>query len=152
VRLLRRGRIRVLRLIGMKVRDHPDRVSLQFAGLKRPIWAHIMRSSLGHFLERPIGDDEIEALITLWRLDDRTGMASIAQRTMRETFARFRQGPADAHARARVRDRTARQWLEGARLFAGRGQRLEAARYLARAIWWSPATVRQFIARSPDQR
>lgn len=141
VRLLRRGRIRTLPLIGMKQRDHDERSLVRYGGIKRTNWTAIMRDSLERYLQRPVRDDEIAALITLWRHDGIPGMAPIAERTMREAFAQFRSEHPDPELQRRVRDRTARQWLEAATRFANAGQRAEARRYLARATMWSPKTV-----------
>jgi GT2 family glycosyltransferase len=140
-RLLRRGRIRTLRLTGIRVREHDDRTSIRCASIKRPIWTPIMRRSLARYLGRPIGDEEIAALITVWRLDGTIGMAGTAQKTMREAFARFSDEHEDPAWRRLIRERTARQWLEGARAFRSSGHLAEAMRYWARAARWSPATV-----------
>src|ERR1700682_593263 len=141
VRLLRRGRILTLPLVGMKQRQHNARSAVQYATVKRANWTEIMTQSLGHYLGRPIRDEEIAALITVWRHDGMTGMAPTADRTMREAFARFRSEHSDQELRRCVRNRTARQWMEGAQIFAKDGHLAEAARFVARAAWWSPATA-----------
>jgi hypothetical protein len=141
VRLLRRGRIQTLPLIGMKQRDHDARSAVQFGSLKRANWTAIMRRSLGRYLGRPIGEEEITALITLWRLDGRTGMATAAQRTMAEAFDRFRSEHSNRELRRCVRSRVARQWMNAAGVFAHAGHPAEATRFVARAAWWSPTTV-----------
>jgi glycosyltransferase involved in cell wall biosynthesis len=141
VRLLRRGRILTLPLIGMRQRDHNARSIVQYAAVKRRNWAGIMKESLSRYLERPILDDEIAALITVWRHDGATGMAGIADKTMREAFARFRREHSDRELRKCVRDRTAREWLQGAREFKNAGHLAEASRFLAHAAWWSPSIV-----------
>ncbi len=141
VRLLRRGRILTLPLIGMKQRAHDARSAVQYAAVKRANWTGIMTESLGRYLRRAIREEEITALITVWRHDGATGMATIADRTMREAFARFRHEHSDQGLRRCARNRIARQWMEGARNFASSGCRAEATRYVARAAWWSPATA-----------
>ena len=141
VRLLRRGRILTLPLVGMKQRQHNARSAVQYATVKRANWTEIMTQSLGRYLGRPIRDEEIAALITVWRHDGMTGMAPTADRTMREAFARFRSEHSDQELRRCVRNRTARQWMEGARIFATAEHLAEATRFVARAAWWSPATV-----------
>ena len=141
VRLLRRGRIVILPLTGMKQREHDARSRVQYARVKRANWTAIMSESLGRYLGRTIRDDEIAALITVWRHDGVTGMATMAERTMREAFARFRREHPDHDLQQSARRRTARQWMEGARLFAARGHFAEATRFAARAVRWSPATV-----------
>ncbi len=139
VRLLRRGRVLTLPLIGMRQRDHGARSSVQYAEVKRANWNAIMSDSLGRTLGRAMRQEEIAALITVWRFDGKTGMAPTADRTMREAFARFCSVYSDRELRRCVRRRTARQWIEGARRFAGSDNLAEAVRYLARAAWWSPA-------------
>lgn len=141
VRLLRTGRILTLPLIGMKQRDHKGRATVEYAGIKRANWTAIMRKSLAPYLGRPVSDDEIAALITVWRFDGKSGMAPSADRTMQEAFARFRREHRDLELRRRLRNRVARQWLQGARFFANAGHRAEAMRFLLRATRWSPAMV-----------
>jgi hypothetical protein len=141
VRLLRRGRILTLPLIGMKQRHHDSRSSVHYASVKRANWTAIMSESLGCYLGRPIRDEEIAALITVWRLDGAKGMARTAESTMREAFARFCSVHSDRALRRCVRNRTALQWLAGARVFADAGHLAEAMRFVARAVAWSPASV-----------
>lgn len=141
VRLLRRGRILTLPLVGMKQRDHDARSAVRYAALKHGYWTAIMGRSLAGYLRRPIHHEEIAALITVWRHDGKRGAAPAADKTMREAFRRFRGEHPGRELRRCVRQRTARQWLEGARIFARAGDRAEAARYLARAAAWSAATV-----------
>jgi hypothetical protein len=137
VRLLRRGRILTLPLIGMKQRQHGSRSALQYAAIKRANWTAIMTDSLTRYLGRPIRENEIAALITLWRHDGKVGMGPIADGTMREAFARFGREHPDRELRRCVRKRTARQWLEAAQAFANAGDFAEASRFVARAATWS---------------
>jgi glycosyltransferase involved in cell wall biosynthesis len=141
VRLLRRGRILTLPLIGMKQRHHNARSLVQYVTIKRANWTAIMGQSLTRYLGRPIRQEEIDALITVWRHDRKSGMAATADRTMREAFARFRSEHADRKLRTCVRRRTARQWMEGAQVFANAGRLAEAVRFMARAALWSPLAV-----------
>jgi len=141
VKLLRRGRILTLPLVGMRQRQHEARSLVQYATKKRANWTAIMRGALERYLGRAIRDEEISALITLWRHDGVTGMARIADQTMREAFARFRNAHSDSALRACARRRIARQWMEGARHFARAGYHIEAMRYRARAASWSPRAV-----------
>jgi glycosyltransferase involved in cell wall biosynthesis len=141
VRLLRRGRILTLPLIGMKQRDHDTRSAVQYAAIKRSNWTAIMTRSLTQYLNRPISDEEIAALITVWRHDGAIGRAPTADRTMREALARFRSEHSDPELQKCVRNRIARQWMEGARVFANAGLRGEALRFVARAARWSPRNV-----------
>jgi hypothetical protein len=130
-----------LPLIGMKQRHHDARSAVQYASIKRANWTAIMTRSLTSYLGRPIRDEEIAALITVWRLDGTTAMAPIAERTMREAFARFCRDHSSEELRRCVRKRTARQWMEGARAFANAGNLAEATLFVARAARWSPSEV-----------
>ncbi|MEO8034198.1 MAG: glycosyltransferase family A protein [Acidobacteriota bacterium] len=141
VRLLRRGRILTLPMIGMKQRDHNARSHVLYGSAKRANWTAIMSGSLGRYLGRPIRAEEIAALITVWRLEGETGRAGTADRTMREAFDRFRSEHRDPALRRCVRGRIARQWMQGAANFARAGQRTEAMRYRLRAAGWSPITA-----------
>jgi Glycosyl transferase family 2 len=136
VRLRRRGRIETLPLVGMAKRTHPDQSLQRYAERKRANWSGIMRAALEPYLRRPVRDDELAALITVWRRDGRAGMASRADEVMRAAVARFQDEVDDPSLHACVRSRIARQWSLGARTFAARGQALEAMHYLARAARW----------------
>jgi glycosyltransferase involved in cell wall biosynthesis len=141
VRLLRQGRIASVPLIGMRQREHGDRSLVKYREVKRANWTAIMRDSLGRYLDRPVLDEEIAALITLWRHDGARGRSSLAERPMREAFARFCRDHTDESLRRQVRERTARQWWEAAAVFAKAGHRVEALRYQTRAASWSPRTT-----------
>lgn len=136
VRLLRRGRIETLPLVGMTKRAHEKQSLTQYADVKRANWSAIMRSSLEPYLQRSVSDEEIAALITVWRQDGRRGMGKIADAVMREAFARFRRDVEDRELQKRVRRRIARQWLDAARNFASRRQPIEAAKFTTRALRW----------------
>lgn len=136
VRLLRRGRIETLSFVGMTKRTHGDQAWLRYAGVKRANWVGIMRSSLEPYLRRAVRDDEIDALITVWRHDRRLGVAKIADDVMLEAFARFRDTVPDRALRACARRKIALQWYVAARHLARRGHPLEAMKYLARAARW----------------
>jgi glycosyltransferase involved in cell wall biosynthesis len=141
VRLLQRGRILTLPIVGMRQRDHGARSNVRYGATKRANWTSIMRRSLAVTLERDVADDEIDALITVWRHDGVTGHGALADRTMREAFAKFCVRHSDRALQRWLRRRTARQWLEAAGQFARLGHRIEAVRYLLRAARWSPPTV-----------
>jgi glycosyltransferase involved in cell wall biosynthesis len=136
VRLGRRGRIVTLPLIGMRQRDHDNRSLVRYGGVKRANWKGIMGRSLTSYLGRPIGDDEIAALITVWRHDGAPGASRVADRVMREAYRRFCGRVGEKDVRKRLRERIARQWLAGARHFANAGRRGEAWRYRFRALRW----------------
>lgn len=136
VRLLRRGRIETLPFIGMTKRTHSDQSMKRYGSVKRANWSGIMRSALGPYLRRAVCDDEIAALITVWRYDGVLGMAGIADGVIREAFARFRSEVPDPALQRCARRKIARQWYVGARLFASAGHPLEAMTYLVRAARW----------------
>lgn len=131
-RMLRRGRIVTLPLVGMRQRDHGARSLAKYAGIKHANWTKIMRGSLTRWLGRAVSDAEIAALITVWRHDGVLGQASLADGVMREAFARFRGEGADV-----ARRRIVKQWSEGAARWAKKGKHLEALHYRWRAFKWS---------------
>jgi glycosyltransferase involved in cell wall biosynthesis len=136
VRLLRRGRILTLPFVGMRKRQHEASSTSRYAGVKRANWSGIMRQSLTRYLARPVSENEIDSLITLWRHDGKLGMAPGADRVMREAFARFCVQYSDHRLQRCVRERTARQWTEGAGMFASAGHPAEAAEFSNRAASW----------------
>lgn len=136
VRLLRRGRIHTVPFVGMVKRAHPDQSFHRYAAVKRANWTGIMRSALEPYLRRPLRDEEIDALITVWRHDDRIGQGPMADELMREAFARFRTDVPDPALQACARRKIAGQWYLAARILISRGFRLEGMRYLARAARW----------------
>ena len=99
-RLARRGRIETLPFVGMTKRTHGNQSLARYAAVKRAHWTGIMRSSLEPFLRRAVRDDEIAALITVWRHDGTLGMAGTADDVMREAFARFRNENEDGALQA----------------------------------------------------
>jgi glycosyltransferase involved in cell wall biosynthesis len=146
VRLLRRGRFLSLPLVGMKQRQHNARSDVQYGARKRHNWTSIMSESLARHLGRAVATTEINALITLWRLDGALGMAPTADAILREAFSHFCHEHEDAALRNHVRRRTAQQWMNAATTFLRRGQRIEALRYVLRAARWNLATVFATIA------
>jgi GT2 family glycosyltransferase len=136
VRLLRRGRIETLPFAGMRKRTHSGQSDVRWDSVRRTHWTAIMRSSLEPFLERAVADDEIAALITLWRLDGSVGRARLAERVMKEALSRFQAQVPDLALQAHARRAIAHQWYLGARDFARRGHPLESLKYLARTVSW----------------
>jgi glycosyltransferase involved in cell wall biosynthesis len=136
VRLLRRGRIETLPLVGMTNRRHAGQTWPKWGfAAKRAQWTAIMRSSLERYLQRAVSDDELAALITVWRRDGRLGMARVADAVMREAFARFRSE--NPELEVRVRTEFVRRWLTAALNFARRRHPIEAVKYVLRAARWS---------------
>ena len=136
VRLLRRGRLETLPFVGMIKCTHANQAGKLGAAFKPTHWTGIMRSALELYLRRAVRDDEIRALITLWRQDDGLGLGGIADDVMREAFARFRHDVPDPALQARLQRRIAWQWYYAGRILQSRGHWLEAMPYLARATRW----------------
>lgn len=136
VRLLRRGRIETLPFAGMTKRTHGGQSNVHFASIKRSNWTRIMRSSLEPFLRRAVRDEELAALITVWRLDGTVGVAAVADDVMREAFARFCSDVANPALQESARRRIAYAWYRAARNFVRRRHPVEAMKYLARAARW----------------
>ncbi len=136
VRLLRRGRLETLPFVGVRKRTHADQSILRWAGERRVIWSRVMRSSLEPYLMRPVCDEEIDALITVWRDDGIPGRAALADSVMREAFARFCAAVPDRALRVIARKKIAHRWFIAGRIFRSRGHPAEAAKYLARAARW----------------
>jgi glycosyltransferase involved in cell wall biosynthesis len=136
VRLSRRGRIETLPLVGMTKRTHADQSLKRYASVKHAHWTAIMRSALAPYLRRPVRDDEIAALITLWRHDDGAGSCRIADRVMREALTRFQLDTPDPALQQRARRRIARQWYLAARILLSRKHPLAAITHLAYAARW----------------
>jgi glycosyltransferase involved in cell wall biosynthesis len=134
VRLSQCGRIAALPLIGMKKRQHENDSLKQYGTNKRANWTSIMRRALEPILKRVSLDEEIHALIAIWRHDGRRGAGPVADRVMREAFRHFRR----EHPRLTktFRRRIAKQWLEAARRARWRGDNAEALRLLFRAARW----------------
>ncbi|HET7434582.1 MAG TPA: glycosyltransferase family A protein [Thermoanaerobaculia bacterium] len=143
VRLLRLGRFATLPMLGIQQREHGAQSTNRFRDRKREVWSAIMRDALTQTLQREVTPQEIDALITVWRIDGALGMASIANHVMREAYARFCSEHAAKEHRAAIRRRTANQWVDGARFFWSHGQRAEAARYAWFAVRWHPAVAWQ---------
>jgi glycosyltransferase involved in cell wall biosynthesis len=140
VRLLRRGRIVTLPLVGMKRRLHDDRLGVRYNS-RRLNKDEIQSESLCHYLGRPVREEEVAAVLALWRSDVSVGVGATADAMMREAYARFCCISSDRGQRRYVRNRIGSKWMEGARLFARAGQIAEAVRYVARAARWSPAAL-----------
>jgi glycosyltransferase involved in cell wall biosynthesis len=134
VTLSKRGRIVTLPLVGMKKRQHENDSLKQFGRNKRANWTSIMRRALEPILRRAPSDDEIDALITIWRHDGKRGAGGIADRVMREAFANFRrEHPTLAKT---FRRRIARQWIAAARRARWAGDNLEGVHFLLRCARW----------------
>jgi len=131
VRLSQRGPIVAIPMIGMKKRQHENDSLKQYGRNKRANWTSIMRRALEPILKRVPLDEEIDALITIWRHDGRRGAGPVADRVMREAFLHFRrEHPGLART---FRRRIARQWVESARRARWRGDNAEAVQFLLRA-------------------
>lgn len=144
VRLLQRGRILTLPLVGMRKRQHDNNSSVQYASVQRANLNGIMRKSLEPHLKRRVRDDEIAALITVWQRDGTLGMGPAADGVMRETFAHFCREHRECELQTCARRRIAREWIDAARMFAARGHQVEATKFVWRAVRWSPKIVSEW--------
>lgn len=127
VRLSQRGRIVALPIIGMTKRQHENDSLKRYGQNKRANWTAIMRRALEPLLKRAPSDEEIDALITIWRHDGKRGAGPVADRVMREVLSHFGSAP--------FRKRIAKQWIEAARRARWAGDNIEALRLLIRAAW-----------------
>ena len=134
VRLSQRGRIVNLPLIGMKKRQHENDSLKQYGKSKRANWTAIMRRALPPILNRVPSDEEIDALITIWRHDGKRGAGPVADRVMREVLAHFRRE--HPGLTKTFRKRIAKQWLQAARRARWSGDNVEALRRLVRSARW----------------
>jgi glycosyltransferase involved in cell wall biosynthesis len=137
-RLARRGPIVSLPMIGMSHRLHAARASIVHGARQRDRSLRTSRRMLGELLGRELGDDEVAAVASAWRVECRPGSAALAHRVLLEAYRRFVATNADRHHRRRVRVLTARRWVLGAALHARRGHPVEAARRLGYAARWHP--------------
>ncbi len=146
-RLLQRGRIERVPVLGMRQRIHGNQSLQQYATFKRKNWHAIMGNSLRRYLERDVKWEEIEALITLWRLDGRTGMAAIADAISREAFKRFCKKNNKLLQR-QASDRIAMQWKHAARHFTSISKEEDAIEYYKRSkAWFDMGNSRSCIAK-----
>jgi hypothetical protein len=152
VRLLRRGRILTLPFVGMRKRQHEGDSAVQYASVKRTNWNGIMRKALEPYLKRRVRDDEIAALITVWRHDGTLGMGPAADGVMREAFGHFCREHDERDLQRCARRRIARQWLDAARMFAARRHRVEATKFVCRAVRWSPRLVSEWALNKVENR
>jgi hypothetical protein len=140
-RLLRRGRIITLPVIGMKMRDHGERSLVRYAQVKRANWRGIMSESLQHYLGRIIEADEIDALIALWRLDGTRDSAARADAVMREAFAVFCRSRVRPPSRKLAAMRIAGQWQAAARFLDRKGDEKAAEAHRQFAQAWSEEAI-----------
>jgi hypothetical protein len=119
-------------VVGCVTEDNPKYLGQTLRLLQSIRWFGGSMAGVRVVVGAVVSADEIAALITLWREDGARGMASTADRVMREAFARFRDEHRDRQLRQRVRRRTARQWLIAARRFFASGHRREGFEYVAR--------------------
>jgi glycosyltransferase involved in cell wall biosynthesis len=140
-RLVRRGRIVVLPLLGMKYRLHEARVSVVKRERQRQN-SHLVTKNMltALFGEEPSADD-LAALASVWRDEARPGSARRAHRILSRAYELFRAGNGNRSHRARVRIETARRWTFAAIAFARRGELREAAIHIAYALRWHPRGV-----------
>jgi GT2 family glycosyltransferase len=137
-RLAQHGRLVVLPIIGMKHRLHDGRVSVTSGARQRGRSIAIARNMLHRLLERPLTDDELDAVVSVWRSEGRPGSAVTGHRILAEGFAKFVATNRNSHHRRRVRIITAGRWVTSAAHFVRRGELREALQHLIYAARWHP--------------
>ena len=138
VKLLKRGRIACVPVPAMRQRIHPNQSPQQYASVKRKNWHGVMGNSLRHYLGREVSFDEIEALITLWRRDGKTGMAALANTVSKEAFKRFCEHNSKSFQRI-ASHRIAAEWKKTGHTFMEQGNKSEANVYYRIAAEWLAA-------------
>jgi glycosyltransferase involved in cell wall biosynthesis len=83
-RLRRLGRIAILPRVGMQRRHHSSGVSFAQRTRQRALSSQVMRLALGDTLKRAIGDEEANAIATLWRGEYHPGLVALAVSLSRE--------------------------------------------------------------------
>jgi GT2 family glycosyltransferase len=135
-RLMRRGRIVMLPMIGMCHRMHDKRVSVVSGPRQQSNSIGISRRNLTTLLRRELTDDEVASLAAVWRQLDRRGCALTAQRVFREAYARFLEtNPTRAHRRG-ARMAKAHAWFLSAAMLAKRGHFVEALQHASYSLRW----------------
>jgi glycosyltransferase involved in cell wall biosynthesis len=137
-RLMRRGRMVVLPISGMRHRLHDRRVSVISAMSQQHNSMRISRSNLTAFLGHEVGDAEFIALSAVWRQMDARGAAFAAHRLFATAYARFRESNANRNHRRRARMATAHAFVLSAAMHAKRGHALEVLPHLGYALRWHP--------------
>jgi glycosyltransferase involved in cell wall biosynthesis len=146
-RLITRGRLYVLPMVGSLKRIHPDQMSNRLQRAQRRNSLANSRRMLGTFLERELSDDEFLAVTSIWRQDGLSGVATSADRVLREAYARFAAAQHDDNLRRLVRRFTAARWVLSAITLLRRGAPVEAVSYLVRAAQWdAPGTAAELGA------
>ncbi len=150
-RLARIGRIVTLPTVLMKKRLHKQRVSFVINERQRNRSAAIARRMLTALLGRELTDEEMEAVISVWRRGHRPHSARLGHRILVEAYQQFiRTNPPQEHRR-RVRIFTASRWVVTAAHFARAGRIGQTFRHLGYAALWHPLgilTGTALIARS----
>jgi glycosyltransferase involved in cell wall biosynthesis len=135
-RLMRRGRIVVLPMIGMRHRMHENRVSVVSGSRQQSNSMRISRRNMTTLLRRELTDDEYAALAAVWRQHDRRGCAVAAQRLFCEAYDRFLEQHPTRALRRGVRMAKAHAWLLSAAMLAKRGHFVEALQHAGYSLRW----------------
>ena len=137
-RLIRRGRIVALPIIGMHHRHHGGKVSVVWRERQLDRSLSISRRMLTALLGRPLSDDEFSAITGVWRQQVRPGATPLAHRTFVVIFERFFDGNPSHEERRRARMATAHRWVLTAAVAARHGSLVESAQHLYYALLWHP--------------
>jgi glycosyltransferase involved in cell wall biosynthesis len=137
-RLVQRGRIVVLPIVGMRHRLHDNRVSITRGAQQMTNSLRISRRNLTTFLGRELTDDEFDSMAAVWRQYDRAGSAAAAHRLFAEAYRRFTSTNGNRGHRRHARMATAHAWFLSAAMWAKRGNVSEAISYLGYSLRWHP--------------
>jgi glycosyltransferase involved in cell wall biosynthesis len=150
-RLMRRGRIVVLPMIGMRHRLHEDRVSVVSGPRQQSNSMRISRRNLTTLLHRELRDDEFAALAAVWRQTGTCDSAIDANRLFREAYARFlEKRPSHRHRRA-VRMAKAHVWFLSAAMLAKHARFIEALAHAGYSLRWHPLGFMSGVFASMDR-
>jgi glycosyltransferase involved in cell wall biosynthesis len=137
-RLVRRGSFVILPQIGLIRRLHAGQVSSRLEQQQLRNSLAISRRMLSAHLNRTISEEELTAVVSIWRLLGYTGVAATGNRILCEAYARFIDAESNARLRRKVRRITASRLATSALLLVRRGSFGEALLQLIHALRWHP--------------
>jgi glycosyltransferase involved in cell wall biosynthesis len=140
-RLAPHGRIVILPKVMMKHRVHKNRVSFVMSERQRNRSVAITRRMLTALLDRELTDEEMESVVSVWRLGHRPHSARVGHRVLVEAYHHFIRTNTNREHRRRVRIVTASRWVVSAAHFARAGRFGQMFRHLGYAALWHPLGI-----------
>lgn len=134
-RLARQGRVIALPDLGLYYRVHPGRMSTRWRDVQLANAVKITRRELTRYLGREVSEEEAQALASVWYAPPFPEAAAVANRLMREAYAKF-ASDAKPYDASRVRELTAWRFFRGAVMLTLHARPDGAARYLYHAARW----------------